>query len=43
MTSSELMKNELGYTSITTFWSDFCIAEHFGFTAIRSAFNHAFR
>lgn len=33
---------ELGYTSKTTFWMDFNIAEHFGCPAILDTFRRAF-
>ena len=32
-----------GYTPITTFWEDFCIAEHFGMSAIRDTYRRAFK
>lgn len=36
-------KEQLGYESFTTFWSDFTIAEHFGgMTSIKETFDRAF-
>ena len=34
--------NMYGYETITTFWEDFSIAEHFGEAAIRDTFKRAF-
>lgn len=31
-----------GYETITTFWQDFSIADHFGVAAIKDTFNRAF-
>ena len=31
-----------GYTTITTFWQDFSIADKFGIDAIKDTFNRAF-
>ena len=33
---------EIGYKPITTFWSDFCIADAFGETCIKDTFKNAF-
>lgn len=33
---------ELGYTPITTFWEDFCIAEGFGMSAVKETFERCF-
>ena len=32
-----------GYTPITTFWQDFCIADAFGVDAIKDTYNRAFK
>ena len=42
MTFTQYAKEELGYDTITTFWSDFSIAERFGLTAVKATFNRAF-
>lgn len=42
MTFQELMKQELGYDCITTFWEDFAIADRFGLGAVRDTFRRAF-
>ena len=34
-------ENELGYESLTTFWQDFTIAEHFGLKEIQDTFKRA--
>lgn len=34
--------NMYGYETMTTFWEDFSIAEHFGEAAIRDTFKRAF-
>ena len=36
------MAEDIGYTPKTTFWEDFCIAEHFGVNAIKDTYNRAF-
>lgn len=36
------MAEDLGYKPITTFWTDFSIADKFGLAAIRDTFNRAF-
>lgn len=41
MTFSELMKNEFGYETKTTYWEDFSIAERFGLKAIKDTFKSA--
>ena len=38
MTFKELMKEQLGYECITTFWDDFSIADAWGDYAIRDTF-----
>lgn len=43
MTYKEWRKNEFGYECITTFWSDFTIADKFGLNAVKDTFNRAFR
>lgn len=42
MTWSEMMQSEYGYTTKTTFWEDFSIADRFGITAIKDTFKRAF-
>lgn len=42
MTYSQYTEQELGYTTQTTFWEDFSIAEFFGADAIQDTFNRAF-
>lgn len=42
MTWSEMMRDEYGYTTQTTFWEDFTIADHFGISAVRDTFKRAF-
>lgn len=42
MTYSEVMAQEMGYETKTTFWDDFTIAEAFGLDAIQDTFNRAF-
>lgn len=42
MTFEELMA-ENGYTTITTFWMDFSIADRFGIAAVKDTFNRAFK
>lgn len=41
MTYSEYVKNEMGYDTITTYWEDFSIADHFGKAAIIDTFKRA--
>lgn len=41
MTFQELMQNECGYTTITTFWEDFSIADRFGIDAVNDTFHRA--
>lgn len=41
MTYSELVKETMGYTTITTYWEDFSIADHFGKSAIIDTFKRA--
>ncbi len=43
MTWSEYIKGLNGYEAITTFWSDFSIADHFGPAAIQNTFDRAFQ
>ena len=43
MTWEEMMRSELGYEPITTFWSDFTIAEKFGHDAIRETYERAMK
>lgn len=38
----EWMKEELGYECITTFWSDFSIADRFGTAAVKDTYKRAF-
>ena len=42
MTWSELMLQNLGYETKTTFWDDFSIAERFGEIAIEDTYKKAF-
>ena len=42
MTWSELMLQNLGYETKTTFWDDFSIAEKFGEVAIEDTYKKAF-
>lgn len=42
MTYSEVMAQEMGYQTKTTFWDDFTIADAFGPDAIQDTFNRAF-
>jgi hypothetical protein len=37
----EMMRREMGYEPITTFWDDFSIAEAFGHEAIKDTYNCA--
>ena len=41
MTYKEFVKNEMGYDTITTYWDDFSIADHFGKEAIIDTFKRA--
>ena len=41
MTWEEMMLNELGYETKTTFWDDFSIAERFGVSAIKDTYKRA--
>lgn len=43
MTFAEYIYNETGYKCMTTFWSDFSIADRFGEAAIKDTFKRAFR
>ena len=43
MTWEEMMRSELGYEPITTFWSDFTIAEAFGHDAIKETYERAMK
>ena len=42
MTWSEIMREEFGYITKTTFWEDFSIADRFGVGAIKDTFKRAF-
>jgi len=42
MTWSEWMQEECGYTTISTFWDDFTIAEKFGCNSIEETYSRAF-
>lgn len=42
MTFEQWQLQEYGYQCITTFWSDFSIADHFGIDAIKDTFKRAF-
>lgn len=33
-----VMAEEMGYTPLTTFWQDFCIADKFGLQAVRGTY-----
>lgn len=43
MTYAEWKKENFNYECITTFWSDFTIADKFGVKAIKDTFNRAFK
>lgn len=43
MTWSEMMKQETGYETKTTFWEDFSIADRFGLEAVIDTYDRAFR
>lgn len=43
MTFSEMMLQECGYETKTTFWDDFSMAEPFGTSAIQDTYNRAFK
>lgn len=42
MTYQEYITADTGYQTMTTFWDDFSIAEHFGMAAIKDTFKRAF-
>lgn len=42
MTFAEYKLQEFGYKTITTFWDDFSIADHFGNSAVKGLFKRAF-
>ena len=41
MTYQDYCLNELGYKTITTYWDDFSIADHFGISAIKDTYKRA--
>lgn len=43
MTWSQFMQKECNYTTISTFWDDFTIADRFGVKAIQDTYNRAFK
>lgn len=43
MTWSQFMQEECNYTTISTFWDDFTIADRFGVKAIQDTYNRAFK
>lgn len=43
MTWSEMMKENCGYETMTTFWEDFSIADRFGAKAIKDTYNRVMK
>lgn len=43
MTWSQFTQEEYNYTTISTFWDDFTIADRFGIKAIQDTYNRAFK